>query len=473
MKMKTQPEIWQGRMDMTSNTDVFSQRSQQRREGGATQPQITSTPPTQPSEPDIFAQRKQRKQTAAEYRWQHPEEDEWDEGRMESEIQRNQAQQVSRMGEAVLGLPGDLTSLVMGLFGKEQDILPTSGSLRETSESATKGYTAPQSEDEEKMGEVMADVALMAIPGAGHYSLARNIGVPVVANLVKEGLDYLGSGEKAKAYGKVGTMIALDLISRRSGGIKKHLDTLWAEAEQAVPKGVSISTKNLEKSLDALEYTFTAGGKKPSTIKSLEKLKEIREEIKASGNGKIPLDRLIPFRKSINEVIDEMGGFSAEVPFKYRPAAKKHLNELKGEVIGAVNQYADKFNPVLKQKWSDANEAYAAYSQSNRIANFIQKKVAYTPQSQGAKLLFSYAPHAIGFTALKVAPVAAIASVPAAATYQAYKVLKRVTDSPVLRKYYGNVLKEAAAGNAPSASKNLKALDVLLLKDQKGETPEQ
>jgi hypothetical protein len=296
----------------------------------------------------------------------------------------------------------------------------------------------------------------MALPGTGKYNIIRNIGIPVVANLVKEGIEYSGAGEKAQAYGKVGTMVVLDLLSRRSGGVKEYIEQLWGEAEASVPKGVSINAVNLEKGLNDLEKSLTAGGKKPSTVKSLEKLTEIKEEIK---KGKIPLDRLIPFRKSINEVIDEIGGFSSEVPFKYKPAAKYHLNEVKNEVIKSVEEYSKKFNPEMAKKWKNANEASAAYFQSNRIANFLHKKIPYIPKSKAVQALFSYSPGVAVVGLSKFTPVGAAGAATGLTAYQAFKVLERVRRSPVLRKYYQNVLKEASAENIPGATRNLKALD--------------
>lgn len=382
------------------------------------------------------------------------------EGESEEETQRNiersQARSLSRIGETVLGAPGDIASLVSTLFGEEKKTLPTSKELKGLSEKASFGYTKPQTEFEKTADEFVSDTAAMALPGSGKYNFIRNIGIPLVGSLVKEGLKYNNAEEKTQAYSKMGSMVALDLISRRSGGIKKHISDLWEKAEKVTPKGVSVNASGLEKSLDKLEKSLTAGGKQPSTMKSLEKIGEIRNEIK---NGKIPLDRLIPFRKSINAVIDEMGGFSYEVPFKYRPQAKFNLNQVKSNVINTVNEYAEKFNPELGKAWKNANEASAAYSQSNKIANFIQKKIPYVPKSEAVLKLFSYAPLAGAASLAKMSVPGAAAAGLATSGYQTFKILNRMKNSKVLRKYYSNVLKNAAAGNVPQTTKNLKALD--------------
>lgn len=375
----------------------------------------------------------------------------------EREEERARGQLTSRMIETVLGAPGDIASFGAGLFGKEQNILPTSKSLREKSESLSRGFTKPRNEFEENIGELAADVASMALPGAKHYSFARNIGIPAVANLVKEGLKYNNADEEQQAYGKVGTMIALDLMSGNKGGVKKHLDSLFQKAEAAIPKGSSINASKLEKSLLNLENELSKGGKRPTTAKALEKIGEIKNEIK---DGKIDVKRLAAYRPSINEAIEELGGFNLEMPKKLKKSALRNLNQVKSEVIGSLNEYGEKLNPEFLKYHTAANEGYAAYSRSHLIGNFLKDKVPYIPHSKGMQAVFGYAPLAgIAGAALKSGPGAAFGATAAYGGYQGVKVLHQIMNSPTLRKYYANVLKEAAAGNVAGATRNLKALD--------------
>lgn len=375
---------------------------------------------------------------------------------IERQSERAQAQLLSRAAESVLGAPGDIASFGAGLFGKEQNLLPTSRKIREFSESATGGYTAPKTEFEEGVGELVSDIATMALPGAGHYSLARNLGIPVVGNLLKQGLKYSNADEKSQAYGKVGTMVALDLLSRRAGGVNAYKNSLFQKADSLLPEGVMIDATGLQKSLDKLEKSLTAGGARPTTKKALEKVSEIRKEIQ---DGKIDAQRLAAYRPSINEAISEMGGFQMEVPRKLIPQTKRNLNDVKGEVIKTLEDYGSKQNPEFLNTWKAANEANAAIERSNLIANFIEKKLKYTPKHAATKALFSYGPHAAVTGAGFVSPATTAAGLGAAGAYQGVKVLHRVINSPVLRKYYQNFLKEAASGNVPEATKNLKALD--------------
>lgn len=407
----------------------------------------------QGNQPSFLARAKNVQKISNEQDFQSDEETQRD-------IERSQARTISRGAEAVLGAPGDIASFISGLFGKEQNILPTSSSLKEKSEKATLGYTAPKNEFEKTGDELVSDIASMAMPGSGHYSFARNIGVPIVGTLVKEGLKYSGKDEKSQSYGKVGTMVALDLLSRRSGGVKKYAGSLFTKAEEAIPKGVSIEAKGLEKSLTNLEKELAKGGKRPTTTKSLEKIAEIKGEIK---NGKIDAKALAAYRPSINEAIEELGGFNIELPPKLKPKAIFNLNQVKKETIKTLEQYGEKFNPEYLKSSRSANEAWGAYEKSNKIGKFIRDKIPFSPKSKAVQTLFDYAPAtALVAGASKLGPAGMAAAAAGIGGYQGYKVLDRVIRSKTLRKYYSNVIKEAAAGNLPAATKNLKALDLAL-----------
>lgn len=388
---------------------------------------------------------------------EYPYENEND---LEREIERSQAQLTSRGIETIAGLPGDIESFGRHLFGFEPETyLPTSEKLQKKSEELSGGYTKPKNKFEKEGGEAFKDFVSMAIPGRGHYTFARNIGIPIVSNLVKEGVKYSGGDEKAQAYGNVGTMLVLDLLSGNTGGVKTYMSNLFKKSEQLIPEGISLSAVKLKPALDKLEKVLKMGGERPTTKKALIKIGEIKDEIV---NGKIGGKNLAAYRPSINELIEELGGFQVEVPRKLVPKTKNYLNEVKSEVIKTLEEYGEKFNPEYLKYSKAANESWAAYENSNKIVKFLENKVPYIPKSKAVQALFSYAPHAgiVGLTALS--PTVAVGTAGAAAAYQATKIGLRALNSKTLRKYYGNVIKEAIAGNAPGVTRNLKALDKLM-----------
>jgi len=402
-----------------------------------------------------------------------PEEQYESEEETQRNIERNQAQFTSRMGEGVLGLPGDLVNLVGGLFGYNPD-MPGSQKLRELSEEATGGYTKPQGELEERVGETLQDMALFALPGAKHYGVARNLGIPVVANLAKEGIKYSGEGETGQAAGKLGTMVILDLLSHRGslGTSKEYATSLFKKADEAIPKGLSINSSNLEKSLDVLEKSLKAGGEKPSTGDALKKISEIRGSIK---NGKIDLKDLVAYRPAINEWIDKYKGFDIAVPLSVKNKIIHNLNQVKGEVIKSAEEYGSKYNPEYLKLSQSANEAYSAWAQSNKIKNFIEKHASSKIKSSGAKLLLAGALGS-GVGGAGVLAGGAIAGVSGLTAGGGYKILQTIlrSKSSTLRNHYFNIIQGASVGNIPQVVKNVVALDKELLDmDKTGEINQQ
>lgn len=397
-----------------------------------------------------------------------PEEQYMDEGEFENEILRNQAQQTSRMVESIAGLPGDLVNFVGGLFGYEPNA-PGSEKLRDVSEEISGGYTKPQNETEEKAGELMQDVALFAMPGAKYYSVSRNIGIPVAANLVKEGIKYTGADEKQQAYGKIGSMVILDLLGHRKslGSSKEFASSLFQKADEAIPKGLSVSSVNLEKSLGSLENSLKAGGERPATGDALKKISEIKKEIK---NGKIDLKDLVAYRPAINEWIDKYKGFDIQSSPAIRKKIINNLNQVKGEVIKAAEEYGERYNPEYLKLSRSANEAYAAYSQSNKIANFIEKHASSKLKSTGAKALLGGA--LAGGGGGLISGLGITGGALGAGAGLSYAVFKRIlrSKSPTLRNHYFQIIEGASKGNAGQVIKNAMLLDKELMEmDETGE----
>lgn len=377
---------------------------------------------------------------------------------VQRDIERNQARSFARVGEALLGAPGDITSFLMGLFGKEQNVLPTSEKLRGLTEKATGGYTKSKNELEGKSDEFFSDVGSMLMPGAGTYKLTRNLGIPLVGSLVKEGFHYADKDEQDSSAAKMGAMIGLDLLAHRGkGGARAFSGDLFRQAEKAIPEGASMNAGNLQRSLMELEESLKKGGSRPSTERALKKAGEIQKDIH---DGKIDIKKLIAYRPSINEIIDELGGFEIQLPKKIRQRAINNLNQVKGNVITGLEEYGKKQNPEFLKFHKAANESWAAYENSNKIAKFLKKHVGAV-KNPATKAVLGLLP--VGAGAVYASPMGALAGAgatgAAAGAYQGFKIFHRVINSPTLRNYYFNILNGSLVGNTPQVIKNLKSLD--------------
>jgi hypothetical protein len=417
--------------------------------------QYRSTPENRAKEKSLLERYKHKlPQESSQPQEQFAEEGEND---LERNIERNIAQQTSRIGETVLGFPGDIHSFAKYIFGSEGETpLPTSQSLREKSEKYSQGYTKPQNEFEERMGEVQQDIASFMLPGSGKYNLVRNIGIPIVANLAKEGIKYAG-GEKMGDAAKIGTMVALDLMHLKGGGAKKFAGDLFNESEKLIPKGATLKSSKLPKSLANLEKSFESGGSRPSTEKALKKIGEMQSKLK---NGEIEVQELIDFRKAINEIKTEIGGYEVQIPKPIKKKISANLDLVKKEVIEGLNEYGQTSNPEFLKLNKAANEAYGAYEASDKMATFIKKHV--TTKNPALKTILGLG-GVVKFPG--IAAKAALGAPAIYAGYEGYKILHQVIQSPTLRKFYGNILKGAAVGNASQVARNSKALEKQLDKE--------
>lgn len=391
---------------------------------------------------------------------------------LERDIERQTARLTSRGLETGLGALGDIYSFGKSLFGFNPDtILPTSEKLQKFSEEATRGYTKPQTEFEKKGDELFSDVISMSLPGSSTYSAFRNIGIPLAGMAAKEGLKSLGSDEDTQSLAKTGLMVALDLMAQRKslgGGAKKYASGLFQKFKENLPDGVEDASK-LISNLNILEETLLEGGKRPSTTEALEKISEIKNAVK---DGKIPIKKLYPFRESINEIIDSFGGYEMmKLPSKIRQKAINNLQDVKGSVINTVSNFLEKNSPEVGQLWKNANEAYAAYEKSNKIASFMKKYFGNALKSNIAKTLVGLG-SAGGYLLSPVASASGTSlGLGGAGVYQAFKVLNRMKNSPTLRKYYFDILKYAGQGNASQVAKNLRPFEKEVEKAEKESSP--
>lgn len=385
---------------------------------------------------------------------------------LEREIERNQARLTSRGIETVAGLPGDIESFFHHVFGGTQ-ALPTSSKLQEKSEKLSKGYLAPKTEFEKKSDTLMKDISAFSIGGPGGF--ARTLGIPLAATGVEESLKHLNASDRSAAYGKIGTMLALDLARIRKGAggsAQSFANGLFKKAEHAIPEGATVDATKLKSSLDVIRKELESGGFKPSTKGALDKIRELESQIK---DGKIEVKWLVDNRHAINEMIKEGGGFGFAVPKDIKKKIFSNLNKVKKTSINALEEYGEKQNPEFLKYYRPANEAYAAVQGSNLIENFMKKHFSKFLEGKHAGYLFGLGTS----TALGAAkgilshPAATgIGGAVAAPAYQAIKIFLRMKKSPTLRKYYSEIINGSLKGNISQVASNLEGLEAELKRQE-------
>lgn len=388
-------------------------------------------------------------------------------------IKRNVLRSGSRIGETVLGLPGDVVNLtdkaakflaekISGKPIEEKSaitkILPSSSELQRKAESLSNGYLKPKTDAERLSDEIISDFTSLALPvkglkslGSGRLPLLTPLYASLGANLSKEGAKNFGLSEGAQDATKLGSLFVLTAFNPK--GASRYVDSLYKEAQSLLPANAKAPASGLKSSLDKLEVQLKKGGTAPYKSPTLTKIQEIRTKIK---NGKIPVDELAQFKIDINKARESLY-LSPDLDKGGRAIAKRNLDSVANIVDEGLNEYG-KLNPAWEKAYRPANEAYGAIAQSRRASNFINRTFRQNPSLSSLALaaeLF-YHPSAAK-TGLHGAVYGGIKS---------YELFQRIKKSPVLRKYYSQVAKSAVKEDSASVIKNLGKLDEELKKEE-------
>ncbi len=404
---------------------------------------------------------------------------------------RNTSQNISRAFETYVGLPGNVKSAFqqsvdyassflpesLKYTGEKEEVKPvqdrsvmelifnppTSQELREIaskniSEKLTgdKNYLEPRNASEAATGEFTQDLTSFFLPGTGKAKFLARLAPPVIGNLSKEGLKYLGASENTADKAKLGIMLATGVAA--GSNPSKFASNRISQAKSMVPPNTTVFFQPLNQALNRLSNRLNRGVSVPSKSRARQGISDLQGQV--DPQGRVKLHSLMDARDQINEWISEAGGW--DVPTNTRDATIRNLNELKSAVIDAVDQNLSSRFPQAADLYRTGYEAAAVTHKSNAISNFIQNNFGKKFASAGAKILF---PSVAGSSVFIPKTAAAVT-----ASYPFYKIgqaLYRISKSPTLARYYEDVLINAAKQNAPAMIKSLDKFDKAMKKEEK------
>jgi len=388
----------------------------------------------------------------------------YEENDLERDIERQQARMTSQAISAIFGLPGDIEEGISTLTGYKSPLpFPTSEKIQKKMQSFGQGYLDPKNDIEKEGDQLIKDFTVLAMPGANAYGFFRNLGLPIAGYATKKGLESTGAEEGTADTAKYGLMLATDLLLNRraaGGGAGAYAGQLFRNFEEQMQNGGYVNARPLMQSINNLRQQLGRGGSRPSTGPALTKIDELEDLIT---RGPVDVRELYPFRSAINEIIDSVKGFEIN-PSRRRVQQRTidRLNDVKDAVIESVEDWAQQNNPEALQTWREANEAYRVNEQSRTVSQYIYKTAKNFLKDPLIRGLFGGGIGAGGYTApgllLKGSAITAGASLPVYAGIKAGELLYRVVQSPVLRRYYGNIIRASTENNAPLLVSNLKRL---------------
>lgn len=337
------------------------------------------------------------------------------------------------------------------LLGKFTEAFPTSNDIRQNvTQGLTGDYLEPQGYGENLSDEVFSDISSLLLPtkGAGgklKIPFMRAIGTALFANT---------SGEVAKAYGlepdeagytKMGAMLLAGFMGR--GGARQYANNLYKESIDMIPQGATMSGKGLMNQLDSYIATIKKGGVSPQKQPALSLANQMKKKIMESG-GDIAVEELPAFRRSINDYrFNKQAGLT--------DSGRYFLDRFDDIVNNGLMDYG-KQNPAFLKRYRDANTGLQGFKQSNKVADYISKKVDVSQMKPETLLI-------LGMHAPNPSVLAGIGTTAAAA--KVAQLMHRVGKNPVLRQYYLNVLESSLKDNSAAMIRNLEKLDTELTKD--------
>ena len=391
-------------------------------------------------------------------------------------FKRHVARTGSRIGESIVGFPGDFVKFVQHMADKLPEVptgqpnalqelgrkglekLPTSEDVKQFSEQYTKGYTKAQGPGEEFGDEIASLTGTLMIPARDPRkftsfltALGKNLpGAVVKSTAVKgagKGAELLGAGPKTKMATEMGMLFLTGLIGGKTAN--QYVSEKYQAAKSSIPKGDIVPTNRFLGGLNNIEQELSKGVMTPTKAEVLTPLRELKT--KASGGGMLAED-LVQSYHDINERLNAKKLFD-ELSKGERQVLRTRYDMLRNEVRDTINDYGKK-NPDFLKEWSEANQGYATIAKSRKVSDFISRNKGKIPSHLGAVFateLFTGHPQA-----------AALTVGGAGAAYGAVKMgelLYKVSKSPVLRQHYLNVIEAASSENLPALIKNLELLD--------------
>ena len=154
----------------------------------------------------------------------------------------------------------------------------------------------------------------------------------------------------------------------------------------------------------------------------------------------------IAAKKKINELrsslFDEVKGKAGQ---KY---ARTRINDVANYLDETLATYG-KENPQFYKHWKAANEAYGGYQQSRKVGNWISRSIPFGRLGKTGLIIIE------GI----FKPASLKATIPGVAAFKGGELLTRMFKNATLRRYYGNLMKDAVKENKAGFLRNLRGME--------------
>lgn len=396
---------------------------------------------------------------------------------------RNLISSIARIGETLVGKPGDITEGAMniaryhpeatGLLGyglynmigednwdklfegdPNEEMLqfkfPTSEDLKKLTNKVTQGYTEPKNKWEKRAQDLVSDVAstFTRRPTNRQEFLRNNLGIPAAANVVKDAVEDMHFGENKAEWAKSATWISLSLLNNVNA--RNYAINRIRAGRQGFGPNINADVPRLELSLDALERNLQGGD--PRTALALQQISAIRNDLQS---GRSSINDLMNRYDAINAVKSDRGMFA--LPTTQRQSAIRNINNVRNAIRDEINQIGA-VNPDALANWNEGIRSLAVVHRSNALSNWVDR----TLRGRYAKALSGPLAALFGagtYAGYKAPFVGGSLTAVGAGGYKAGQVAYRVWQDPNLARYYWRAIAASQRGNEQAFLRSYRNLE--------------
>jgi len=350
---------------------------------------------------------------------------------------------------------------------------PSQQDLQQVSEDLTGDYTAPQGATEEFLDEATKTFTQLIMPGPKGVrpalsrlnptqravrGAARKFGQSILAEGSKELAKSLDIGEMGQEAVKLGTLfltgVTLPALTGEANP-QSYLRNIYQQRDGLIPRGTMVTpsastTRELRNFLGELRSGIRTPEKRLVERSVADALRTLE------GGQSIEMQQLLDMYRDLNRVRGDV--FAADLSRRGIRNARRLYGRLGEALDGEIAQQLDAINPEALRLHRLANQGWSVLENSQKVRNFIQNNLGKTKIVPSIAKVLGIG--AIGKALIpKVGLGTAVAAGATAGAINMGQIMQRVYQSPALRRYYFQVLENAARENTPAMIKSIQNLN--------------
>lgn len=289
-------------------------------------------------------------------------------------------------------------------------------------------------------------------PGSGFQKHTTKIGSAILGETVKEVAREMNATDQNQEIAKMVSMLSLSLMNETNGWqyVTKGLN----DAEKMIPAGATMDVAPITRAFnDIKRQSWFKGFHDDTKGPAIKIMNDIEGKIANAPNaGRLDAETVLQLRKDIVQAQKKVGKFDFPGDKK---AASVYLDQVDKALEEGINNYGRTVNPQFLKQYNEFRQAYAVTKRSGTISNFMQKKFGKPLTSDLAKVAFGNILASGGLALPKIAAI----GFTVAGLGQGIRILHRISNSPVLSKYYFEAIKQASLGNAQAMQNSMIKFD--------------